>query len=306
MKKIISTCPRTSVNLNDFELLANKYGYQFIESFPTGQGYQSVEMKSILSDAHICIVGDDEIDDQVFKSCTQLKYIIKWGSGIDQIDKVSASRNTIKVDNTPEILGKYVAEYTLGLIISSLRKIHTNHINMKNNTWDKDKGVSLFNKTVGILGFGDIGRNLSKLVTPFNCNVIYSDLNDFGLEFPKYRSFNKLIEESEILVIATPLTEETENIINTRSLKKADNLELLINVSRGGVINQNEILNIVKEGKLHYLCMDVYENEPPELSEEILNDKKIIFTSHNASNTIDASKEINSEILEKLEKFLGG
>jgi D-3-phosphoglycerate dehydrogenase len=306
MKKIISTCPRTSVNFNDFELLANKYGYQFIESFPTGQGYRSVEMKSILSDAHICIVGDDEIDDQVFNSCTQLKYIIKWGSGIDQIDKVSASRHTIKVDNTPEILGKYVAEYTLGLIISSLRKIHTNHINMKNNTWDKDNGVSLFNKTVGILGFGDIGRNLSKLVIPFNCNVIYSDLSDFGLEFPEYRSFNKLIEESEILVIAIPLTEETENIINTKSLQKADNLELLINVSRGGVINQNEILNIVKEEKLHYLCMDVYENEPPELSEEILNDKKIIFTSHNASNTIDASKEINSEILKKIEEFLGG
>ena len=136
MKKIISTCERTNTNKDDFKSLAQKFGFEYIENFPTNQGFQAKEMKEIIQDSSICIVGDDSIDNDVINTATKLKYIVKWGSGTDQIDIEAAKSKGIEVINTPNILGKYVAEFVLGLIINSLRKITINHEKMKEKIWE--------------------------------------------------------------------------------------------------------------------------------------------------------------------------
>ncbi len=305
MKKIISTCERTNTNKDDFKSLAEKFGFEYIENFPANQGFQAKEMKEIIQDSSICIVGDDSIDNDVINATTKLKYIVKWGSGTDQIDIAAAKSKGIEVINTPNILGKYVAEFVLGLMINSLRKITFNHEKMKEKIWDKSLGTSLYKKVIGFYGYGDIAKNLTNLLEPFNCKIIYSDLENFDLNDAEYKDIKSLIADSEILIISAPLTEKTKSIINADSLKEAINLDLLINVSRGELLNEKEILEMVKNKKLDMLCLDVYEEEPPKLNNQILNNEKILFTSHNASNTIDANNEVNKVILKKLNKILG-
>ena len=226
MNKIISTCERTGSNKKDFESLARKFDFDYIENFPNGQGFGAEEMKNIIKDSVVCIVGDDSIDSDVFKASTNLKYIIKWGSGTDQIDIDAAKEKGIEIINTPNILGKYVAEFLIGLIINSLRQITINNTKMKKGIWHKSSGISLYKKVVGFYGYGDIARSLTKLLKPFDCQIIYSDINDFKLDDAKYRDFKSLISETEILIISAPLTEKTKGVINKDSLP---NLKRFIN-----------------------------------------------------------------------------
>tara|TARA_Y100000741_G_scaffold227513_1_gene173785 strand:+ start:985 stop:1905 length:921 start_codon:yes stop_codon:yes gene_type:complete len=305
MLEIISTCPRTNTNSFELEELCKKFNYKYIEIFPENQGFNSSEMKNILSDTEICIVGDDEVNKDVLIQCKKLKHIIKWGTGTDNIDLNYANENNIKVHNTPNILGKYVAEYTLGLIIDNLRNISNNNSNMKNKIWDKSSGISLYEKIIGLYGFGDIGRNLAKLVRPFGCEVIYTDLKNMSQNDAEYVQFDQLIEKSQILIISAPLTEDTYKVINKQNLEKNNSLELLVNISRGGLVDENEIFDLVLSQNIKRLSLDVYENEPPLIKDSILNNEKFLFTSHNASNTIDANYEINLQILHILQDILG-
>tara|TARA_X000000368_G_scaffold418964_1_gene421111 strand:- start:2283 stop:3203 length:921 start_codon:yes stop_codon:yes gene_type:complete len=305
MKEIISTCPRTNSNKKEFEFLAKHYGLKYSEKFPQNQGFTSDEMIEQIKEASICIIGDDKIDQKVLKECLNLEYIIKWGSGTDKIDIESANKNGVEVFNTPEILGKYVAEFVLGLMIDSYRKITLNHKKMNEKIWYKSYGKSLFNRVIGFYGYGDIAKSLTKILKPFNCEIIYSDLNDLNIQGATFMSLKSVIKKSEILIVCAPLTEATMGSINKESLEHAELLELLINVSRGEIIKESEIIEMISDGSLKSLCLDVYEKEPPKLKEEVLNNGNILFTSHNASNTIDANEEVNKVILNKLDEILG-
>ena len=302
--KIVSTCKRTSENLEDFIKLSKELNFEYIEIFPKNQGFTSNQMMDNLEDSTICIVGDDIIDKKVIDSAKRLKYIIKWGAGIDQIDVEYANTKNITVSNTPNILGKYVAEFVLGLIVSSLRKITQNHINMKSGLWDKTIGESLYSKTVGFFGYGNIAKNVTKLIEPFDCKILYTDIKNQNIKNAKYLNFDSLIKMSEIIIIAAPLTVDTQGVFNEESLKNADNLQLLINVSRGELVNESDIFNMLGTNKIKLLALDVFEKEPPVLDQKILHDKNILFTSHNASNTIKANDDVNNVIIKKIRDYI--
>ena len=306
MLEVISTCPRTHSELDDFKILGKKYNFKFIENFPGNQGFSADEMQNIIYGSDICIIGDDQVNEKVLSNSKNLKHIIKWGTGMDTIDIKFAETKGIRVYNTPNILGKYVAEYTLGLIIDSLRKISTNNTNMKKGVWDKSQGMSLYNKAVGFYGFGNIGKSLANLLKPFNCKLSYTDLIDFDLDEVKHVRLEELIETSEILIICAPLTNETKDSINKNILANSQYINLLVNVSRGGLVVEDDIFGLVANNKINLLCLDVYKNEPPTFNNSLLDNEKILFTSHNASNTIDANQEVNSKILNILEDILKG
>ena len=121
--KIVSTTPRTNQNFDNFMELMHNSKYEFVEVFPKEQYFDSNEMRKVLSDCFIAIIGDDEVDLNAIEDAKYLKHIIKWGSGTDSIDFEAAKKHKINVQNTPGILGKYVAEYVLGVIISTYRNL---------------------------------------------------------------------------------------------------------------------------------------------------------------------------------------
>lgn len=303
--KILSTTPRTNQNLDDFKEIVHKTPYSYTEIYPNGQQFNSNEMRKILSDCNIAIVGDDEIDSNALMDANNLKHIIKWGSGTDSIDFQATSYRKITVINTPEILGKYVAEYVLGIIISTNRNLFEYNNTLKmNKLWTKTPGRSLFGKTVGILGYGNIGKEIAKLLLIFNCKIIFFDpyvqLDDNATKV----DLSSLLKNSDVLIISAKLSTETLNIINKKTLKKIKENCLLINVSRGPLLNEKDVFDAVNNKKLKYLFLDVFTTEPPKLYDYYINNNHINFSQHNASNSFDAIEEVNMEIIEILKGII--
>ena len=303
--KIISTTPRTKSNSSNFRELSENFGCTYVEKFPNKQSFNSDEMINELNGFSIAIVGDDELDESFFNQSKTLKLIIKWGSGTDNIDYQAASKNKIKIVNTPNILGKYVAEYLLGIILSNQRKIIEYNSTFKlQQSWNKEPGRSLFNKTVGFIGFGNIGTEFAKLVKPFECNTIFYDPNVNSDQSSSKVSLKNLFQNSDILILAAQLNNETRNIVNKNNLKLLKSNSLLINVSRGPLVNEADLFEAINNNELKYVFLDVFCNEPPHLDNYYVDNQNINFSQHNASNSQEAIKEVNFKVMEILKEEL--
>ena len=245
--KIVSTTPRTNQNIDNFVELIHDSKYEFVEVFPKKQHFNSNEMRKILSDCFIAIVGDDEVDLNAIEDAKYLTHIIKWGSGTDSIDFEAVKKHKINVQNTPGILGKYVAEYVLGIIISTNRNLfeYSNTFKQK-QMWNKTPGISLFGKKVGLFGYGNIGREISKLLKPFDCEVYFYDPYVEPCHDSKKIELLELYEISDILIISANLNLENYQIINKQSIDKLKNNCLLINISRGQLLNEKDIFEAIK------------------------------------------------------------
>lgn len=297
--KIVSTTPRTNQNFDNFMELMHNSKYEFVEVFPKEQYFDSNEMRKVLSDCFIAIIGDDEVDLNAIEDAKYLKHIIKWGSGTDSIDFEAAKKHKINVQNTPGILGKYVAEYVLGVIISTYRNLfeYSNTFKQK-QMWNKTPGISLYGKKVGLFGYGNIAREIAKLLKPFDCEVFYYDPYVEPCDDSKKIELLELYEISDILIISANLNFENYQIINKQSIDKLKDNCFLINISRGQLLNEKDIFEAIEKKQLNSVFLDVFEVEPPNLDDYYLDNNKINFSQHNASNSKDAIEEVNLEIIE--------
>jgi len=303
--KIVSTTPRTNQNLENFQKALKDTSYIFNEIFPKNQHFNSMEMKKILSDCYIAIVGDDQIDSNALEHAKNLKHIIKWGSGVDSIDIEYAKQQNIVVTNTPGVLGKYVAEYALGVILATKRNLFEYSNSFKNNKlWNKLPGDSLFNKTVGLIGYGNIGQEIAVLLKPFSCNILYHDPYIQTKNNASSVQLEELYFNSDILILSAKLTPETHEIINKDVLLKLKSNCLLINISRGELINEQDVFDFVDRKQLKYLFLDVFKKEPPELSNYYTENNHVNFSQHNASNSKNAIEEVNNRIIKIVEELI--
>jgi D-3-phosphoglycerate dehydrogenase len=299
MMLILSTTPRTNQNLNDFKKIVEPTNYSYLQINPNGQQFDSNEMREILVDCNIAIVGDDEIDSNAIYNAKNLKHIIKWGSGTDSIDFEATSNKNISVTNTPGILGKYVAEYVLGIIISTNRNLFEYNNTLKTNKlWNKNPGSSIYGKTVGLIGYGNIGKEIAKLLSIFNCKTIFFDPYVQTDDNAKKVELSTIYNSSDIVVVSATLSKENLNLIDKNVINQLKENCLLINIARGPILNEKDVFTAVKKKKLKYLFLDVFNSEPPNLDDYFINNHHINFSQHNASNSFDAIEEVNMKILE--------
>ena len=301
---ITSTCPRTNYSIDKFSQFAKIKKERFIETFPRSQHFTSSELIEVLKSSKVAIVGDDQLDKVFFEKNKSLNFVIKWGSGTDNIDYKAAKANNVEIFNTPNILGKYVAEYVVGLIITNIRRINEYNNDLKfYNLWNKNSGFSLFEKTVGIFGFGDVGKEVYKLLKPFNCNVIYNDLKKKNNYSARYVNKKELIQSSDILILSASSNHATNLFIDRNELKQLKDKVLIVNIARGSLISQTQLFKELEKRDSIRLCLDVFIDEPPKLTDNIIKNNKVILTQHNASNSIEAINAVNEHIIKLLERI---
>jgi len=300
---ILVTCPRIKVSYKEFINFFNSSGLNYQFSFPVDQGFTSRELRSIYENQEILIVGDDQVDSTFLNDAKPLKHIIKWGKGIDSIDKHYCEDNNINVVNSPGNLAKYVAEHALTLTLSIQKKIKQNTDNLNSNLWFKEYSETLFDKTIGFLGFGAIAQEISKLLSPFDVKIIFYDVREINNSFRQV-SKEDLFNQSEVLYVTAELNENTKNMVNKNTLKLMKKESILINVSRGQIINDNDLINSLEAQKINGAGLDVLEEEPLGNNNKLKNFENVIITCHNASNTIEASKEVNMMIIDILKKII--
>mgnify|MGYP001093812301 FL=1 len=237
-----------------------------------------------------------------------LKYVIRAGAGTDNIDKASCQEVGVKVSNTPGANNNSAAEHAVALMMTVLRKTAWAHKTMSNGGWDKSKftGNELANKKVGILGFGQIGQIVAKRIGGFEPEVQFYDPFQEGSDLPyvsKCDDLKKLFSESDIITIHTPLMDATRGIVNKELLSLMKPNAILVNAARGGIVNEEDLYEVLKEGKIRGAGFDVFATEPLEEDSKLRSLENLVMTPHLGASTEEAQFRVGEMAVHQLKEF---
>ena len=260
------------------------------------------ELFSFAEDVDGIIAGTETYSMNVLEQLPKLKVISRLGVGMDNIDLDTAKQMGIKVYKTQTTPALAVAELVLGLMLDLARKISHQNKTLKSGTWKKEMGNLLHGKTLGIIGLGDIGKTLVKLVKGFDFTVLAFDLyqdEQFAKKYGvNYCDLDTLLSESDIISIHLNLTDETNQLMNAEQISKMKPESILINASRGEMINEEALYKALKEKKILGAGLDVFNDEP--YSGALTELENVILTPHIGSYAKELRIQMEIEAVENL------
>ncbi|MFN3282982.1 MAG: D-2-hydroxyacid dehydrogenase [Pseudothermotoga sp.] len=241
---------------------------------------------------------------EIIERGTKLKIIGRAGVGLDNIDVNAAKEKGVKVLNTPGASAISVAELTFGLMLSAARHIARGTKDLKEGLWTKKEleGYELFGKTLGIIGLGMIGKEVAKRALAFGMNVIAYDPLVPGFEKVRIVDLVELYRSSDFITLHVPLTEQTKHMINAEAIEKMKDRVIIVNASRGGVIDEEALYNALVSGKVYAAAFDVFEVEPPQddLRKKLLKLPNVVATPHIGASTYEAQERVGKELVERI------
>lgn len=302
--KILISCPPVIENIEHFISAFQMRGWEYeIPSFD--QYLRENEIIEIIENYDGWIAGDDEITKRVIEkaSAKKLKCLVKWGIGIDNVDIPACQHYEIPFTNTPNMFGSEVSDLAICYFLSLARQTHLIDRSVRNGKWIKPIGESTNNKVVGIVGLGDIGRNIAKKLEVFDVEIIGWDpvVND-SFNFQNLKDFPRGVEKCDYIIFACALTDDNHHMLNDIVINSLKDGAKIINISRGKLIDERALIDGLKTGKVDSCALDVFENEPLTIDNELLLFEKCIFGTHNASNTMQAVKRATNEAFAFLDK----
>ena len=226
------------------------------------------------------IAGLEPLTGRVLNSAKSLKVIARVGTGLDSVDLVAAKKLGITVLNTPDAPTQAVAELTLGHILGLLRNIPQADRQIRNGVWKGLMGSLLQTKTVGIIGFGRIGKRVAALLSAFGAKIIISDEQTTSTDYLNV-GLDELCAKSDVITLHLPYNASTHHIINEKKLNMMKNGSYVVNISRGGLVDEDALLAALKSGQIAGAALDCFEHEPYE--GELRNFENVQITAHMGS-----------------------
>jgi D-3-phosphoglycerate dehydrogenase len=258
----------------------------------TGKPLAEDDLIEMLKDCDGYIAGLDFITKKVMDKCPKLKVISRYGAGYDRVDIAAAKEKGIIVTNTPGVNAEAVGELAFGLMQSIARNIPYLNNQTKDGEWTRSTGIELKGKTIGILGLGAIGRVVARCAKGYDMNLIaydpyinsaYCKKNNIGVG-----TFDEVISQSNFISLHIPLNEQTKHIINKENIAKMKAGVIIINTSRGGIVDENAAYQALKSKKIGGLGLDAFEEEPPEKS-PLFGLDNVVVTPHTGAHTKEAT-----------------
>jgi D-3-phosphoglycerate dehydrogenase len=267
------------------------------------------ELIELLPDFDGWIIGDDPATRAVFEAGAsgRLRAAVKWGIGIDNVDFAAARELGLPIANTPQMFGREVADLAYCYLISLARETHAIHSGILDGRWPKPQGVSLADKTIGVVGFGDIGSNVARRAIASSMQVTAYDPNFRPVEdLPSVcaRTWPEGLSECTFLVLTCALTRENHHMVNADTLGMAQDGVRIVNVARGPLIDEAALVSALESGKVHSAALDVFETEPLASDSPLRKFPRCVFGSHNASNTREAVVRASTRAVEILMGYL--
>jgi D-3-phosphoglycerate dehydrogenase len=303
MKILISD----KINNKGVDLLREK-GFRVDEKLDLS----SKELEKILPNYDTIIVrSGTKLTRKLLEKANKLKVIGRAGVGLDNIDLNTCERLNIRVMNTPEAPSVSVAELTIGLILNLLRRIPKANSTMHCGEWCKKEllGETLYGKKIGIIGFGNIGREVAKRLSSFQANVGIYDVDPERIHiaiekgYKAFKSLEELITECEIISLHIPANRWTIKIIDERRINLMGKETILINTARGELIDEDALLNALKNNKIKGAALDVFCREPLGEHDLCNFNENLIMTPHIGSQTIETQIFASTRIAQKIIKF---
>jgi len=249
-----------------------------------------------------------KVDAEVIARATRLKIIARPGTGLDNIDLRAANAKGVEVVNSPEALVEAVAEHVVGLMLAVARGIPAADASMKSGAWDKQRfvGTELKGKTLGIAGLGRIGRRVAEIARALGMSLLGYDVIEVPQETLtalgcRMVDLDSLFASSDFITLHVPLTSETRHMVDTRRISMMKKSAVLINTSRGEVIDEAALVKALSAGEIGGAALDVFEREPP--GPEIVSAPNIITTPHIGGQTKDAQDTAVTIVGAKINQF---
>ena len=299
--KIVATSPSFSKN--------RKLQEEIYRYFPDaklnleGKRFTKEELIQFIGDADGAIVGLEEIDDEVVEACPNLKIVSKYGVGLNNL---KFNNPNIQIGWTGGVNRLSVAELVLGYMLMLARNIYVTSNQLKSGTWNKSGGFQLSGKTIGIIGVGYIGKELIRLLQPFNCEILVYDVIDqteyYNSVGVKEVDIPTILRNSDFITLHVPLNEDTKNMISTEEFRTMKKSAYIINSARGGVVDEEALKEALKNGEIAGGAIDVYTTEPPT-DTELLNLPNLITTPHIGGNAEEAVLAMGMSAIQHLREF---
>lgn len=267
------------------------------------------DFKRVLAEAHAWVVGINKVYAEDLEHASNLKLIIKHGTGVDSIDLKAAAAKGITVANAPGTNANSVADLAFGFILGLARQIVSADKRTRDGFWGPIMGEDVYGKTIGVLGLGQIGRGVIRRARGFGMNILGYDVIHDSLFEEKYKvkaaTLQEIMSQADYISVHLPLLDSTRNIIDRRMLEKMRPTAYIVNTSRGGVVNEEALYDMLKEQKIAGAALDVFEIEPPKQSPFFELDN-VIVSPHMGAYTNGAMGAISDIVSESIVKVLAG
>lgn len=288
-----------------FLFLNQQPGYKVVRA----ESPQKIPLEHLTSANALIIRSKTRIDENLLKNSPQLQLIITATSGFDHIDLEATQKWGITVMHTPTANVESAAQLTWGLVLACSSQVLVGHRGIKAGEWNREGivGLELSGRTFGIIGLGRIGSRVAQIAKAFNMNVIaydpYQEDDRFELLQVERLSYEEVLKTSDVISFHVPKTLETEQMLNRSHLEYIHRGMILINTSRGTVINENDLCEAIEKDYLRAVGLDVFEKEPLPRNSKLLNYPQVILTPHIGANTDEAFYKASSTAAEKLIRF---
>ena len=265
-------------------------------------------LKHIIEAEIVVIRSATTLTKEILEHAKKIKIIARCGVGIDNVDIEFAKSREIFVTNAPTANLISLVEHTIGLILSTARKIHESNVSTKSGKWEKSKfvGLELHQKQLGIIGFGKAGKLLSERLKSFGMKVVFYDpfVSDWEGE-EQGVELDYLLSSSDVVSVHVIKTPQTENLLSKEKLNLLKPNAILVNTSRGGIVDEEYLVDLVNSNKIFGAALDVFDKEPIEENNKIL-DSNILITPHIGASTIEAQLKAGLDTVQNIKKILDG
>ena len=295
MNAVITTSPFNKENNFLKKLISNGVSVSFNEK---GRKLTKEEIKEFLKnkDPDIIIAGTENYNSEIFDICPNLKIISRVGIGLDSVDLEGCEKRNIKVSNTPDAPSNAVAELIIGQMICCLRGINYT------KNWNRYIGREISSCKIGIIGYGRIGKKVMKKLDGFSPKeIMVNDIN-LSIQFKNFVEKSRIFNECDVISFHVPLTSKTKNLLNKNTLNLLKKDAIIINMSRGGIINEDDLYDWLKDNPSASAVIDTFEEEPYNGS--LLGLKNAYLTPHLGSCTKKSRKEMeDGSVINVLKHF---
>ncbi len=250
----------------------------------------------------LLVRSQTQVTAALLEKATRLKLIGRAGIGLDNIDQEAAKKKNIQVINTPQGNLVTTAEHTIALLMGLARHIPHANASLKQGKWEKSKflGTELRDKTLGVIGIGNVGKIVAELAVGLKMRVIAYDpvvQNEFSVPL------EQLYKQSDFISIHVPLMPQTRHLISHEAFKKMKPGVRIIQASRGGIVDENALLEALNSGQVAGAALDVFEQEPPPENHPLVTHPNVIVTPHLAASTQEAQDRVGLQLAEKTKLF---
>jgi len=305
-KRVLVTGLMMLAEFDRFQAIMAEKGIEAVR-VPVKQFLSEEELLPIVGEFDGWAAGDDRVTGPVLKAALpRLKVIAKWGTGVDSFDLPAAKAAGVPVYNAPGAFQNAVSEVAVGFMLDVSRALSATDRAVRAGKWPKPCGGGLYQKTVGIVGLGAIGRGVAERAIGFGTKILaYDPFEPPAPDYVTYKPLAEVLSQSDFVVLCCNMTAENFHLINADTLATFKDGAILANVGRGPLVDEPALIAALKTGRLGGAGLDVFEQEPLPADSELRSFDNVILGSHNANNQKAAIESVHQRTLECLYQGLG-